>query len=332
MKKSIFIVAALMLTLSSWAQQQPFEKYGYKVKIATLSKGKYEEHFDQDTIVQIGTVLLNRRSGQIVSFVEYDTAYGEYSLKPELISRWMSPDPLAEEFYSESPYNFAHNNPIRFIDPDGLAPTDPNDPPKQRTVDDLNPLEKIALVFTLALDKLGGLLNERNGVEDPSMNQNIVTASNFIGETVLMGQGHMEMMTPSSSGSKITSKVDDAVNTTKKVASESAGAVEIVISKSKFPEAAKHVDEAISKGVSNTGVIDRGAGATSRRREALSGVSTQRGLDRDEFPPAVINNGGNGSSVKLINPSDNRGAGASIGHQIKKLPNGTPVIIRTKDN
>jgi hypothetical protein len=122
MKKLTVLLIVLACSLSTMAQQQPFEKYGYKVKIATLSKGKYVEHFDQDTIVQIGTVMLNRRSGKIVSFVEYDTSFSEYSLQPELISRWMSEDPLAEEFFNESPYNFAHDNPINYIDPDGRAP------------------------------------------------------------------------------------------------------------------------------------------------------------------------------------------------------------------
>src|SRR5699024_1832092 len=38
--------------------------------------------------------------------------------------RWLSPDPLAEEFPEWSPYNFAKNNPIRYVDPDGRAPVD----------------------------------------------------------------------------------------------------------------------------------------------------------------------------------------------------------------
>lgn len=117
--KNVFLTS-FVLCLSAFAFcQQPFEKYGYKVKVATLSKGKYHEFFDQDTVVQIGTVVINTISGKIVGFVTFDTTYSEANLNPELISRWISPDPYANAYYSYSPYSYVTNNPIIYIDSEG---------------------------------------------------------------------------------------------------------------------------------------------------------------------------------------------------------------------
>ncbi|MCW5547563.1 MAG: hypothetical protein KIT44_01220 [Opitutaceae bacterium] len=91
------------------------------------------------------------------------------------------------------------------------------------------------------------------------------------------------------------------------------------------PEAAQHGEDAIADGVKPTGVIDR-SGKEARRKENLKDVDTVEGKDRDEFPPAVIKPDGK-TSVRPISPSDNRGAGGSVGQQIKTLPDGTKVVV-----
>lgn len=115
-----FLTVAILFVLCVAQAQNPWAKYGYTPpKALTLSDGKYQEFFTNDTIVQIGSVMFNTVTNEVIAFVECDTTYSEATLKPEVISRWLSPDPLEKEYPSWSPYNFTLSNPIYFIDPDG---------------------------------------------------------------------------------------------------------------------------------------------------------------------------------------------------------------------
>lgn len=107
----------------------PFAKYGYKGKVATLSKGKYLEVHDLDSIVTIGTVRFHVDKEQIVGKIEIDSLNPDAQPIGDVTGRWISMDPLSEETPAWSPYTMCMDNPVRFNDPSGMI--------AQSVIDDL---------------------------------------------------------------------------------------------------------------------------------------------------------------------------------------------------
>ncbi|WP_428979069.1 RHS repeat-associated core domain-containing protein [Flavobacterium lipolyticum] len=99
--------ATQVLTIIDENNYYPFglKHKGYNDYVPTSNKYKYNGKELQD---ELG-----------LNF--YD--YGARNYDPAL-GRWMNVDPLAEQMRRHSPYNYAFNNPVYFLDPDGMAPDD----------------------------------------------------------------------------------------------------------------------------------------------------------------------------------------------------------------
>lgn len=126
MKPKQLLLSILIFAFANTVKAQdynPYKEIGKKVKVLTLSKGKYDEFFDYKDIQRIGTVMFNIRTKKIVKLLNTDSTFKKFSDNTSA-SRWYSPDPLSDKFASLSPYNFVENNPINMIDPDGREATD----------------------------------------------------------------------------------------------------------------------------------------------------------------------------------------------------------------
>ncbi|QUL53525.1 DNA-entry nuclease [Paenibacillus tritici] len=97
----------------------------------------------------------------------------------------------------------------------------------------------------------------------------------------------------------------------------------------RYPETARHIQEAIRKGESAICTIDRNE-AEENRKASLKGVPTKKGYDRDEWPMAMCAEGGAGAHIEYITPGDNRGAGSWVGNQLEDFADGTRVEFMFK--
>ena len=101
----------------------------------------------------------------------------------------------------------------------------------------------------------------------------------------------------------------------------------VIVDSKKYPQTAEHIRMAQTMGFPEFVTLGR-ADTAERRKASLAEVKVSPIYDRDEWPMAVFKEGGQGANVVYIEGRDNRGAGSSIGWQMRGFPDGSRVRVR----
>ena len=121
MKQLYLLIPWMLISLSVIGQskgENPYAIFGGNPYVAGCQK---ENKF----------IIENIRNKSEVSKIEHNPLTGQVELRNSINhiikeiqlrnneSGWHSMDPLAEKYYSISPYAYCANNPVKYIDPDG---------------------------------------------------------------------------------------------------------------------------------------------------------------------------------------------------------------------
>jgi hypothetical protein len=85
--------------------------------VLTLTKGEYDESFDEDSIQRIGSAMVNIHTMEVVKVQLTKEELRQWNNAQA--SKFLSVDPLQSKYPMLTPYQFASNSPIANVDLDG---------------------------------------------------------------------------------------------------------------------------------------------------------------------------------------------------------------------
>jgi RHS repeat-associated protein len=223
------------------------------------------------------------------------------------LGRFLQTDPAGIDAGDLNLYRYVHNSPTQYNDPSGNVPV---------AIPVIWWIAAEAAPYVIAVAAAALTVNA-----GPDIKEGLAATATAIQKGVDAAADAIHKVGTNNDA------VSTAQHSAHKATEVDKPAKEVNVSESKYPESAGHIKDAQESGKPSTLTIDR-SGANARRSEAMKGNKPQAGKDRDEYPPAMFKEGGAGSSVRRINPGDNRGAGACIGAQCRGLPDGTQVDIK----